>query len=107
MIWLIPIAIAAIIGAGATVAFWPAILTRLRTWLSENGLQKSQLAEAVVVLDKVVHRVRRVLRIRTRTYSMHTVELEDLKIDAIDDAGMLADLNRTGRAERDVLGLLD
>ncbi|GAA1777547.1 hypothetical protein [Luedemannella helvata] len=107
MIWLVVAAIAAAVGAGAVVAFWPTIVNKLQAWLRENNLTKSALAEAVVRLDRMAGHVRRILRVRTRAYGVQKISEEQLSLDDIDDPQLRAELERTGNAERDVLHLLD
>jgi len=108
MIWVVWAVVAAVVGAGAvTVAFWPTIVNKLRAWLHEHNLSKSALTEAVVRLDKYMGKIRRILRVRTRVHGVQKISEDQLSADQIDDPQLLADLNRTGSAERDVLDLLD
>ncbi len=108
MIWVVWAVVAAVIGAGAvTVAFWPAIVSKVQTWLREHHLAKSALTEAVVVLDRYAGHIRRVLRVRTQAYGVQTISEEQLSADQIDDPQLLAELNRTGTVVRDVLPLIE
>ncbi len=108
MIWLLWAAVAAVVGAGAvTVAFWPTIVSKVQTWLREHNLSKSALTEAVVLLDRYMGKIRRVLRVRTHAYGVQKISEELLSADQIDDPQLLAELNRTGTAARDVLPLIE
>jgi hypothetical protein len=108
MIWIVWAVAAAIIGASAaTVAFWPAIVGKVKAWLREHNLGKSALTEATVFLDHHIGKIRRIVRVGTRSHGVHKISEEYLSVDQIDDPQLLAELNRTGTAVRDVLPLID
>jgi len=108
MIWVVWAVIAAAVGAAVVgVTFWPEIAERLRQWLRRNNLTKSQLASAVLVLDRWATKVRRTLRVTTQARINHDISIEEIDINSIDDPELRALLERTGHAEVDVLGLLD
>ncbi|MFD7731689.1 hypothetical protein ACFV6F_15035 [Kitasatospora phosalacinea] len=102
MIQFLVLLAAAAIGAAVAVTFWNGIVEAVSRWLREHGLADSDLMAAVVTLDRLAVGVRQ--RLTVRTPAGFTVILdEELDLDDIDDPQVLAELERRGYFEIDLL----
>ncbi len=99
VIWWI---IAAIIG-GLTVAFWDDVRERVATWLREHGLSKSVLMDAWIKLDQIIGSIRCKIFTRTHQYGVQKISETSFELDEIKDADVLAELQRRGYVEINIM----
>jgi hypothetical protein len=108
MIWYLVAAAVAAVGAALTVSLWHDISDRVASWLRDQGLEKSSLMDAWVLLDKTVSGVRAKLRLVTRQHGSHEVVLErTYRLDQIDDPDVRALLASRSMAQFNVLDLVN
>lgn len=103
MYWQVVLAIAtAVVGAFLAVKFWDTIRETVAKWLRVCGWEKSVLMDAWIQLDRLISGVRCKIFFKKRTQELKVFE-ETYTIDEIDDPDVLAELEKRGFVERNVM----
>jgi hypothetical protein len=82
------------------------IQRRVARWLRQNGLAKSALMDAVVLLDRAGSAIRAKVKVTTRSQHTEILTMEKTyPISQVPDPQVRAALEQRGHAEQNVLAL--
>jgi hypothetical protein len=91
-----------LVGASVVVHFWDTIRDYVAGWLRNNGLSRSALMDAWILLDQVVSGIRCRLYAKRTTGRVESTETV-FDVESIDDQEVLNELKRRGMVKRQVL----
>ncbi len=100
------IAVGAAVGATIyIIANWPEISNKISSWLHGNNLSKSALTDALVIFDKIVTGVRRLIVVETVQTGRQIIEEETLSPEEVlrRDPDLYKELQKRGRVEINVM----
>lgn len=108
VVWYLVAAAVSAVGAALAISLWHDISDRIASWLRDQGLEKSSLMDAWVLLDNHISGVRAKLRLVTAQHGIHEVVLErTYRLDQIDDPEVRALLAARSMAQVNVLDLVN
>lgn len=105
MIWAAVALGGAIVGVVVAISFWKEIRRLVLDWLHRNGLQRTALTEAFIILDAVASGARRRIRVTAPSHGPRLISDEVIPLDQLDPA-LRARLENQTHVEVDVLSQL-